>query len=144
MVLLKAPLSPRKCPVAMPDALAIVKVGKRECGLTKFTPLSRTAARAGAVSGATDKGRKPSGTKRIRLRWFCAPAGAICRKMAAHAAENSLSRNDIASSPILSVCHAAVDTLAVRQYCNSCRLSAAIFLDNAGGLWICRVFCRGL
>src|SRR5262249_33718985 len=84
MVLLKAPVSPRKCPVAMPDALAMVKVGNRECGLTKLTPRSRAAASVGAVSGVTEWGRKPSGTNKIRLRWFCAPAAVICRKITAH------------------------------------------------------------
>ena len=68
----------RKCPVANPAELAMVKVGNSACGLAKLTPLSRTAARAGAVSGVTDSGRKPSGTNKIRLRWLCARAGAEC------------------------------------------------------------------
>src|SRR4029077_12965751 len=105
MVLLKAPVSPREWPGAMPDALAMVKVGNSECGLAKFTPLSRTAAMAGAVSGVTDRARRPSGTNRIRLRWLCASAGAICKKIAAHAAEMSASeRNDMAFSAILMGC----------------------------------------
>src|ERR1700751_3540440 len=45
----------------------MVKVGKRECEFLKFTPLSRTSAIAGAVSGVTFSARKPSGTNRIRL-----------------------------------------------------------------------------
>src|SRR5690242_5702944 len=100
MVLLKVPVSPRKWPVAMPDALAIVKVGNREWGLAKFTPLSRTAAKVGAVSGVTDSGRRPSGTNRIKLRWFCASAEAICKKMAAHVPSSRVfDRNDIEFSP---------------------------------------------
>src|SRR4029078_11649963 len=102
MVLLKVPVSPRKWPGAMTDALAMVKVGNSECGLAKFTPLSRTAAMAGAVSGVTDRARRPSGTNQMRLRWLCAARGASYQKIAAHAAEMSASeRNDMASSAIL-------------------------------------------
>src|SRR6202171_2152055 len=67
MVLLKVPVSPRWWPVAMPEALAIVKVGNSECGFLKLTPLSRSAAIAGAVSGVTFSARNPSGMNRIRL-----------------------------------------------------------------------------
>src|SRR5262249_15831687 len=96
MVLLKVPVSPRKWPVAMPEPLAMVKVGNKECGLEKFTPLSRTAAKVGAVSGVTDNGRRPSGTNRIKLRGVCASAEAICRKMAVHVPSSSaFDRNDI-------------------------------------------------
>src|SRR3954463_1993570 len=52
----------------MPDALAMVKVGNRECELRKLTPWSRTAAIAGAVSGVTLSARSPSGTNKMRLR----------------------------------------------------------------------------
>ena len=54
----------------------MVKVGNSECEFLKFTPLSRTAAIAGAVSGVTFNARKPSGTNRIRLCGvaFCADA----------------------------------------------------------------------
>jgi hypothetical protein len=54
----------------------MVKVGNSECGFLKLTPLSRTSAIDGAVSGVTFKARNPSGTNRIRL-WgvlFCADA----------------------------------------------------------------------
>src|SRR5215469_2642697 len=99
MVLLNAPVSPRKWPVAIPDALAIVKVGNSECGLAKFTPWSRMAAMVGAVSGVTDRERRPSGTNRMRLRWFCACADVPWRKIMAHAAEMSaLERNGMAFS----------------------------------------------
>src|SRR4051794_28664983 len=62
----------------MPEALAVVKVGNSACGLAKLTPLSRTAAIAGAVPGLTDDIRNPSGTNRIKLcgaalcDWLCA------------------------------------------------------------------------
>src|ERR1700719_1276365 len=62
--------------MAIADALAVVKVGNSECGFLKLTPLSRTSAIAGAVSGATFSARIPSGTNRITL-WgtlFCANA----------------------------------------------------------------------
>src|SRR5690349_16888874 len=85
----------------MPDALAMVKVGNNECGLVKLTPLSRTAARAGAVSGVIESARRPSGTKRIRLRRVCASAGASCRKAATHAAESkAFGWNDMQVLPI--------------------------------------------
>src|SRR6266700_1791451 len=60
----------------MVDPCAMVKVGNSECGFLKLTPLSRTAAIAGAVSGVTIRPRNPSGTNRIRLRGvlFCAEA----------------------------------------------------------------------
>src|ERR1700722_11660307 len=60
----------------MPEALAMVNVGNRECGFLKLTPLSRTSAIAGAVSGVTFNARSPSGTNRIRLCGvlFCADA----------------------------------------------------------------------
>src|ERR1700751_407275 len=54
----------------------MVKVGNSECEFLKFTPLSRTAAIAGAESGVTFSARRPSGTNRIRLCGvaFCADA----------------------------------------------------------------------
>src|SRR6266481_8136460 len=51
----------------MPEALAMVKVGNSECGFLKLTPLSRTSAIAGAVSGVTFNARNPSGMNRIIL-----------------------------------------------------------------------------
>ena len=88
-MLLKTPVSPRKWPVDRPEALAMVKVGNSECGLAKLTPLSRTAAMAGAVSGVTERARRPSGTNRMRLRWLCAAAG-VCIRTAMHAADEQL------------------------------------------------------
>src|ERR1019366_7645289 len=54
----------------------MVKVGNSEWGFLKLTPLSRTSAMTGAVSGVTFNARNPSGTNRIRLRGvlFCADA----------------------------------------------------------------------
>src|SRR6266404_825646 len=60
----------------MLEALSMVKVGNSECGFLKLTPLSRTSAIAGAVSGVTFNARSPSGINRIIL-WgvpFCADA----------------------------------------------------------------------
>src|SRR3974390_128171 len=90
MVLLKAPVSPRKCPVARPDEFGMVKVGNSECGLVKLTPLSRTSAIAGAISGDTNAARRPSGTNRMRLRWPCVWALASCRLKAAQAAASRI------------------------------------------------------
>src|SRR3974390_2611719 len=45
----------------------MVKVGNSECGFLKLTPLSRTSAMAGAVSGVTFSARRPSGMNRMRL-----------------------------------------------------------------------------
>src|SRR5262245_4556313 len=61
----------------MAEPLAIVKVGKIECGFLKLTPLSRISAMAGAVSGVTFSARRPSGTNRIRLRGWLFWAKAI-------------------------------------------------------------------
>src|SRR5262245_12600415 len=51
----------------MADALAVVKVGNSECEFLRLTPLSRTSAMAGAVSGVTESARSPSGTNRMTL-----------------------------------------------------------------------------
>src|ERR1700753_4025770 len=67
MVLLKSPVSPSRWPVAIADALAVVKVGNKECEFLKLTPLSRISAIVGAVCGVTIRPRRPSGTNRIRL-----------------------------------------------------------------------------
>src|SRR6266481_3462085 len=58
----------------MPEALAMVNVGNSEWEFLKLTPLSRTCAISGAVSGVTFNARNPSGMNRIRLRGvpFCA------------------------------------------------------------------------
>src|ERR1700689_4000653 len=76
MVLLKSPVSPRWWPVAIAEALAVVKVGNRECEFLKLTPLSRTSAIAGAVCGVTMRPLNPSGTNRMRFLGlsFCADA----------------------------------------------------------------------
>ncbi|MGY4504237.1 hypothetical protein ACVWYH_008194 [Bradyrhizobium sp. GM24.11] len=46
----------------------MVNVGNSECEFLKLTPLSRTSAIAGAVSGVIFSARSPSGMNRIRLR----------------------------------------------------------------------------
>ncbi len=46
----------------------MVNVGNSECEFLKLTPLSRTSAIAGAVSGVIFSARNPSGMNRIRLR----------------------------------------------------------------------------
>src|SRR3569623_1395523 len=51
----------------MPEEFGMVKVGNSEWGFLKFTPASRNAAIAGAVSGVTFSARRPSGTNRIKL-----------------------------------------------------------------------------
>src|SRR5487761_2462679 len=58
------------------EALAVVKVGNREWEFLKLTPVSRTAAIAGAVSVVTIRPRNPSGTNRMMLCGapFCANA----------------------------------------------------------------------
>src|SRR5580704_7999782 len=96
MVLLNVPVSPRKCPVARPEALAMVKVGNSECGLAKLTPWSRIAAMAGAVSGVTLRARKPSGTNRIKLCGVCALAGPAYKPATAQANTSRLFLNDMA------------------------------------------------
>src|ERR1700688_4808924 len=101
IVLLNVPVSPRKWPVARPDALGMVKVGNSECGLAKLTPLSRMAAMVGALSGVTACARKPSGTNRIRLCGACAAAGANGNAVAAQANTSRVLLNDMAVLPII-------------------------------------------
>ena len=58
----------------------MVKVGNSECEFLKLTPLSRTSAIAGALSGVTMRPRRPSGMNRIRLFWANAtPADNVIR-----------------------------------------------------------------
>ena len=73
----KSPVSPRWWPVAIAEPLAVVKVGNSEWLLARFTPWSRSAAMAGAVSGVTIPARIPSGTNRITLRGRAAAAAAV-------------------------------------------------------------------
>ena len=53
---------------------------------TKLTVFA-SAAIAGAVSGVTERARKPSGTNKMRLRWLCAWTDAICSRTAAQTAK---------------------------------------------------------
>ncbi len=80
MLLLKSPVSPSKCPVAIDAALAVVKVGNSEWLLAKLTPWSRTSAMAGAAVASTDPARNPSGTNSTTL----------CRSAAAAAIGTSI------------------------------------------------------
>src|ERR1700742_3569610 len=89
MVLLKSPVSPSRWPVAIADALAVGKVGNNECEFLKFTPLSRTAAIAGAESGVTFSARRPSGTNKIRLCGVAFSADALVAANANRVADSS-------------------------------------------------------
>src|SRR5258708_35370254 len=84
----------------MAEPLAVVKVGKTECGFLKLTPTSRTAAMAGALSAVTLKARRPSGTNRMRLLGRFASASAALAMMMANAnVGRVLNFSDIKSSP---------------------------------------------
>src|ERR1700733_11909835 len=93
MVLLKSPVSPRWWPVAIAEALAVVKVGNSECEFLKLTPLSRTSAIAGAVCGVTIRPRNPSGTNRMRFlgQSLCADA-AVASSVVRPAVSNRAAR----------------------------------------------------
>jgi len=67
MVLEKSPVSPSIWPVAMADALAVVKVGNRAWLLRKSTPSRAIAAMVGAVESSTMRDRKPSATNSTTL-----------------------------------------------------------------------------
>src|SRR5262245_16263616 len=85
----------------MAEALAVVKVGKTECGFLKLTPTSRTAAMAGAVSAVTLKARRPSATNRMRLlgRFASAASAPLATTTANANVSRSLNFSDIDSSP---------------------------------------------
>src|ERR1700730_2796438 len=85
----------------MAEALAVVKVGKTECGFLKLTPLSRTAAMAGAVSSVTLNARRPSGTNRTILfgRFASAPNTASTVVIASANVTRALNVNDMNASP---------------------------------------------
>src|SRR6201991_985988 len=72
----------------------MVKVGNSECEFLKLTPLSRSSAMAGAVSGVTILPRRPSGTKRIKLRGvaFWAEARPAVDSVIRHADSNAMAR----------------------------------------------------
>src|SRR5262245_7783138 len=95
----------------MAEALAVVKVGKTECGLLKLTPTPRTAAIAGAVSGVTLKARRPSATNRMRLlgRFASAASAPLATTMANANVSRPLKLSDIKSSPSVSTIAAAFE-----------------------------------
>src|SRR5579864_330715 len=76
IVLLKSPVSPSPCPVAIADALAVVNVGNTAWLFAKCTPLVRMAQSAGVSCSLTDPYRSPSATKRITFR--CPLAASWC------------------------------------------------------------------
>src|SRR4051812_20271598 len=86
----------------MAEALAVVKVGNRECEFLKLTPLSRTSAIAGAVCGVTIRPRNPSGTNRIRLCGVAFWADAMAADKSVRLADSSASERRIDFSPIRS------------------------------------------
>src|ERR1700675_4272645 len=95
----------------MPEALAMVKVGNSACGFLKLTPLSRTSAIAGAVSGVTFNARNPSGTNRIRL-WeeeFCPDA--MPADISVRPADSSMSERRINISPEMHIYFTAYQPL---------------------------------
>src|SRR6266550_3497657 len=95
----------------MTEALAVVKVGKTECGFLKLTPTSRTAAMAGAVSAVTLKARRPSVTNRMRLlgRFVSAASAPLATTMANANVSRPLNFSDIKSSPSASTIAAAFE-----------------------------------
>ena len=74
-MLLKSPVSPSMWPVAMAEALAVVKVGNSEWLLRRLTPSRAIAAMVGAVASSTMRKRKPSATNRTTL---CGRAAGAC------------------------------------------------------------------
>src|SRR5262245_36615348 len=92
----------------MAEALAVVKVGKTECGFLKLTPTSRTSAMAGAVSAVTLKARRPSATNRIRLlgRFASAASAPLATTMANANVSRPLNLSDIKSSPLVNTIEA--------------------------------------
>src|SRR5215472_6294853 len=95
----------------MAEALAVVKVGKTECGFLKLTPTPRTAAMTGAVSAVTLKARRPSATNRMRLlgRFASAASAPLATTMANANVSRPLNLGDIKSSPSVSTIAAAFE-----------------------------------
>src|ERR1700686_1827665 len=77
----------------------MVKVGNSECGFLKLTPLSRTSAIAGAVSGVTFNARNPSGMNRIILCGVPFWARDVPTDSTARPADNSTIERRITISP---------------------------------------------
>src|ERR1700712_440260 len=103
----------------MAEALAVVKVGNRECEFLKLTPLSRTSAIAGAVCGVTIRPRNPSGTNRIRLCGVAFWADATPADNSARPADSSASerRIDFSPSEPFRLLPLALFSFSVRQIC---------------------------
>src|SRR5215471_9572143 len=95
----------------MAEALAVVKVGKTECGFLKLTPTSRTAAMTGAVSAVTLKARRPSATNRMRLlgRFASAASAPLATTIANANVSRPLNLSDIKSTPSVSTISVAFE-----------------------------------
>ncbi len=72
-------MSPSMWPVAMADALAVVKVGNSAWLLRRLTPSRAIAAMVGAVESSTMRKRRPSATNRTTL---CGCGAGVCAKRA--------------------------------------------------------------
>src|SRR5579871_5341454 len=99
----------------------MVKVGNIECEFLKFTPLSRTAAIAGADCGVTVNARRPSGTNRIRLCGvaFCADALVAANTNRLAVSGNIARRMAISSKTDCGPRPRALSNFALRQICYS-------------------------
>src|SRR5215469_2843989 len=91
MALEKSPVSPSMWPVAIADALAVVKVGNSEWLLRRLTPSRAMAAMVGAVVSSTMRARKPSATNSNTL---CGGVAAVCA--AAGETSASVAKIDVA------------------------------------------------
>src|SRR5665647_1733792 len=103
----------------MADPLAMVKVGNIECGFLKLTPLSRTSAIAGTVSGVTFSARNPSGTNRIRLWGVASWARALPADNSVRPAVKSMVERRIKISPLEAnpAKRLPLFSFAVRRFC---------------------------
>src|SRR5712664_3418108 len=121
----------------MVDPFAMVKVGNSECGFLKLTPLSRTTAIAGAVSGVTIRPRNPSGTNRIKLRGVLFWAKAVTADKIAKLADriaifkrmDSLPRANFDSKQPL-----PLFSFAVRRICYTVPVRTLPFIPRPAGL----------
>src|SRR5579863_3489262 len=76
----------------MAEALAVVKVGKREWLFAKLTPWVRIQNILGVSSAFTEPARNPSKTKITTLRG-CFPAGSACPERKARSTGHNASAN---------------------------------------------------
>src|SRR6476646_5207198 len=143
----------------MPEALAMVKVGNSECGFLKLTPLSRTSAIAGAVSGVTFNARSPSGMNRMILCGvpFCAdatPANSNVRPVDRDTSERRIGfspKIGLAAMALVWFCcttdllhPSAVGCAAVIRFPKACGLGVFLRAEPAVRLGESRVTAAGL